>query len=1149
MTTINDTYVNALLADACYVDGLLPNQTGAELAGQLAGRMTPELAKYIGDNFTVVNQASGFASSFEATVWRGNAGTPYAGQVYVSTRGTQEFPDFGADADLASSGLAHQQLADMVNWWLRETTAPLTSADTPQYATQIAVAPNGSYALAAPALGIGGLLGIGAIKSVNGHSLGGYLASAFARLFGSKWSVETINTFNSAGFSRPATSNIDTAFNQIAQFIGTGVGLSGFSNPQNNYFAQNGINLTTNTWDPVGFQQYGTRIALFQEDLTPQGINNHYMYKLTDMLALGNVLAKLDPAFDLTRLSALVKTGSNQMAASYEGVLDALRRVFLGSSVAPTATGDDNGSNAGPQPAARLDYQTNVAALQNSQTFTNLLGKVNITTSLANAAAARTDFGQFLSLYYLASFALTFADADAEAVVRVQQGQLGTDWQVDKGMSPADRDAGKATYSDAWLNDRAVLLSGVVAAAQQDAIGGVVAGNLPFGKRLQTSYVSNGVTQELLLKSSRGDTSLSPVNYFRFGGEANDSLVGGNLDDHLYGGAGADTLNGQGGADYLEGNADNDTLNGGAGSDTLLGGAGNDTLNGEDDADTLVGGAGDDSLNGGLKNDHLNGGTGTDTYTFTGTWGSDTIEDSGGQGLITIENLGPLSPIASGATKISPDAWQSADKRVYFTQIAIDATHSNLIVSFSDRPDTITIRNWAAGDLGLTLAGAITPPVTTSTLTGDYLKRVNADGSAYVINTQDGNYFNDGPSANAADVIVGTSADETLQGLGGNDGLFGDAGADLLEGGEGSDLLLGGTGADTINGGNGADFIYGSAVGGISRPTSTSFTPPAANGVEVGRGFSWVAFRSPGNRIEGNAFNFLTVQLGGASAVVAYPAEQGGVLFESDGNIIDGGAGADFIAAGTGADIVHGGTEDDDIAGMDDGDVLFGDAGADIILGDGSASQAHFLATSPIYTPASEHGADIISGGAGNDVLLGQGGNDELYGGSEDDSLWGDDPDFDSTPVAVHGDDYLDGGAGADYLVGGGKDDQLFGGTGNDTLWADDPSGQLPLADNGVDYLDGEAGDDQVIGGGNEDVLIGGTGNDDVLIGGAANAWTTNRQARGAGLAKIVIRREQTAYWVLMKGRGKLHRLMPIAHGTAATKACSPKAGYGERAC
>lgn len=77
--------------------------------------MTRELADYIGQNFTVINQVGGLDSSFDATVWIDNSG-----QVYVSMRGTQELPDLTADKDLAISGLPHKQLADMVNWWLRE---------------------------------------------------------------------------------------------------------------------------------------------------------------------------------------------------------------------------------------------------------------------------------------------------------------------------------------------------------------------------------------------------------------------------------------------------------------------------------------------------------------------------------------------------------------------------------------------------------------------------------------------------------------------------------------------------------------------------------------------------------------------------------------------------------------------------------------------------------------------------------------------------------------------------------------------------------------------------------------------------------------------------------------------------------------------
>lgn len=195
MTSINDAYINALLADASYVDGL----GVGSLEANLTGRMTPALAEFIADNFTVITQASGYDSSFEATVWSGNAGTPYAGQTYVSMRGTQELTDFAVDADLATSGLAHAQLVDMVNWWLRETTP----ADQMAKQISLVVVPGtlpGSFEqnfVAAPDVhGTGTLADVGAIKSVNGHSLGGYLATAFARLFGNQQPLMEINTFN-----------------------------------------------------------------------------------------------------------------------------------------------------------------------------------------------------------------------------------------------------------------------------------------------------------------------------------------------------------------------------------------------------------------------------------------------------------------------------------------------------------------------------------------------------------------------------------------------------------------------------------------------------------------------------------------------------------------------------------------------------------------------------------------------------------------------------------------------------------------------------------------------------------------------------------------------------------------------------------------
>lgn len=103
--------------------------------------------------------------------------------------------------------------------------------------------------------------------------------------------------------------------------------------------------------------------------MAPQGINNHYMYKITDLLALGDALERLDSTMSLTKLSALVSAGSSQMVSSYESILDALRRVFLGADVAPTLVGDANAGNAGPQPGARLNYHANLRDLTDSAAF------------------------------------------------------------------------------------------------------------------------------------------------------------------------------------------------------------------------------------------------------------------------------------------------------------------------------------------------------------------------------------------------------------------------------------------------------------------------------------------------------------------------------------------------------------------------------------------------------------------------------------------------------------------------------------------------------------------------------------------------------------------------------------------------------------
>ncbi|SHN29960.1 Ca2+-binding protein, RTX toxin-related [Rhizobacter sp. OV335] len=501
-----------------------------------------------------------------------------------------------------------------------------------------------------------------------------------------------------------------------------------------------------------------------------------------------------------------------------------------------------------------------------------------------------------------------------------------------------------------------------------------------------------------------------------------------------------------------------DNLDGGAGDDLLLGLGGSDTLLGGAGSDVLAGGDGSDSLDGGEGPDYLYGGTGNDTYNFDGNFGGDWIIDADGQGSIVANGV----TLAGGKKKA--DGFYVDEATGWSYTVAGD----DLILRKDGSLNQIRVRNWQPGQLGITLDETQAQPQTTNTLTGDFKKKTNPDGSQYLFDS-DGNYVSDGVQAGAQDLITGTAGDDSIKGLGGDDALLGRAGNDYIEGGTGNDVLEGGLGADTLIGGDGIDVIYGSSTGSLYYPTRTDYTPPAPSyPVVLGQGFDW-AHSSPGPDFDGFQQGFLSSNVG--------RDEQYG----DAGNTIDAGAGDDYVFAGTGNDIVSGGAGRDDIYGMGGSDVLNGDDGDDRIYGDGPSQYDPSLI---VYAAPQDHGADVIDGGAGNDLLIGQGQGDDLYGGTGDDSLYGDDRDSMNTTPDVNGNDYLDGGDGNDKLIGGGRDDQLFGGGGDDSLWGDSGSvspsdgAYLPPSYHGDDYLDGEDGNDYLQGEGGADTLFGGDGSD-----------------------------------------------------------------------
>jgi Ca2+-binding RTX toxin-like protein len=990
MTSIYDTYVNALLADATYVHGLNSN---SNLATALAERMTPTLAKYISQNFRIVTQVQSgdiVGSGFDATVWRQTA----TGKLYVSMRGTEPGTDLAiADVDLALNGNARFQLVDMVNWWLRETGAVGQSVRQIGLATVPGPIPTPVFIEAASAAGTGRITAadLAAGIEVNGHSLGGYLATAFARLFGSQAHVEQTSTFNSAGFA-PGSELI---FQALEALVGSSYGLGRFpdATEQSNYFAEHGINLTTNS---LWFSQQGTRVKLFNEESATQ-LPNHFMYKLTDALALAAALEKLDPTLTTDRTNAFLEAGSNAIPSSLEGTLDGLRRILLGPLV--TATPADDVSESAP---SRVAYHANLKALTDDAAFLALAGKVRVDLSSKDLAAkARNDFGALASLLALSPVVLTGLDSTLDAKLRNVWGTTYTEWETDKSMGFADRQAGKESFTDRWISDRSELLNYLVERSKRDYTGEALRTN-KFGNAYWYEYTNvQGVRERINVvdQGVSGATGDAQRQLVSFGGEANDFVVGGRLDDRIYAGGGMDQVNAGDGNDYVEGGADFDSLYGEKGRDTLLGGAGTDVLDG------------------GLGNDSLLGGQGVDTYSFSAAWGSDTVLDSDGQGAVVVAGLGTLN--GSNTKKASSNAWQSADKTVTYALVSIDASRSDLIINVADRRGSITIRNWSNGQLGITLPDAITPPATTQTIT-------DTGGNDYL--------------SAAANVSA------SLLAQAGNDALSGSSGDDLLEGGIGDDLLAGAAGRDTLNGGDGNDYIFGAASAASSTHWNT-----ASSSWTVTSGTSW--------------------SIPGLSSPDPSDA----------GNIIDAGAGNDWVAAGGGNDIVQGGAGGDLVYAMAGNDFVDGGADADELHGDSSNIAAGNYNT----TDPAANGNDVLVGGTGNDSVYGEGGDDELYGGADDDLLMGD-TSSPNVPAQYHGSDYLDGGDGNDSLIGGGKDDDLYGGAGNDTLSGDDSALVLVGEAHGADYLDGEDGDDQLTGDGGADTLYGGAGNDK-LIGDSAS--------------------------------------------------------------
>jgi len=298
----------------------------------------------------------------------------------------------------------------------------------------------------------------------------------------------------------------------------------------------------------------------------------------------------------------------------------------------------------------------------------------------------------------------------------------------------------------------------------------------------------------------------------------------------------------------------------------------------------------------------------------------------------------------------------------------------------------------------------------------------------------------------AANVLDGSSGDDTISGGAGDDTLIGSDGADTLSGGLGNDTYIISFDADTLieNAGEGVDTVRSPrdwTLGDNFENLTLIGFGGAVNG--AGNAVANVIIGDSGaNTLSGLAGNDTLAGGDGADTLI------GGVGLDS----IDGGAGDDTInwAWGDGADAIDGGADIDTLNIMGDATTNLLNAswngasltnvagcsltsvenvnanmggGVDWLIYSATAAVAVNLAAGTASGFTSIAGVERVIGGAGNDALTGDGFDNRLDGGAGDDNLNG-----------GAGVDTLLGGEGADVLAGGLGNDSLLGGSGNDTF-------------------------------------------------------------------------------------------------------------------
>jgi len=463
---------------------------------------------------------------------------------------------------------------------------------------------------------------------------------------------------------------------------------------------------------------------------------------------------------------------------------------------------------------------------------------------------------------------------------------------------------------------------------------------------------------------------------------------------------------------------------------------------------------GNDIIVGSTGNDVLQGFGGDDV--LIGGLGRDTLDGGSGNDTASYENA------STGVVANLFNPTQNTGEALGDSYISIEGLRGS---SFADTLTGNASDNVLEGGAG---ADALNGGAGIDTASYEH-----ARGSVFVILDNSGvNHGNGGGDAQG-DTYTGI---ENLRGSGFPDFLVGDAGNNVLEGGVGADELDGGAGIDTAS--------YAHATAGViaSLASNSSNTGDAAGDI----------YFNIENLRGSNFSDFL--------------------FGDSKNNVLEGGAGADFLNGNGGNDTAsYEHAQSGVFANLTNSSLNTGDAAGDVYTNISNLQGSSFS-----DTLVGDNNDNILEGGAGADTLIGGGGTDTASYAHASESL------FVSLTDPVHGNsgeaagdtynsienligsafpDFLEGDSGNNILEGGGGADTLSGDDGIDTAsYAHATAGVTAnLANNSantgdaafdaylsIENLTGSAFNDTLIGDGGANAIEGRAGND-TLTGAAGN--------------------------------------------------------------